>query len=199
MDPYLEPHWLDVHTSMVSATRDTLNRGLPDDLIASAEERIAVETDTDERLLSPDIRVFEQIADSALATEDSAEGGAVMLPFRLLAQIEPIIERFIRIVESKTQRLVTVIEFVSPTNKRGEGLHAFRSKRAQLIAAGANFVEIDLVRAGDWRALLRPHFTRTRATLYRATVRVPADPAAVYLQPIRLQDKLPELHIPLRS
>jgi hypothetical protein len=122
----------------------------------------------------------------------------ISLPYRLIAQVEPIIERFIKIIHAGTERLVTVIEFVSPTNKGGEGLHAFRRKRAELLAAGVNFVEIDLVRAGDWQALLRPHRTKKRASLYRATVRVPRDPAAVYLQPIRLQDKLPELHIPLR-
>ena len=54
------------------------------------------------------------------------------------------------------------------------------------------------VRAGDWKALLRPHGTKKRASLYRATVRVPADPGTIYLQPIHLQDKLPEIHIPLR-
>jgi hypothetical protein len=45
MDPYLEPYWLDVHTSLVSTARDALNRCLPDDLVASAEERVAIEDD----------------------------------------------------------------------------------------------------------------------------------------------------------
>ena len=54
-------------------------------------------------------------------------GAAVAAPWRLLAQSEPITERFIRVIEAGTERLVTVIEFVSPTNKWGEGLHAFRA------------------------------------------------------------------------
>jgi hypothetical protein len=198
MDPYLEPHWLDVHTSLVSGARDALNRQLPADLIASAEERIAVEGDSEDRLLAPDVRIFEPPIELPLFIDESVEDTAISLPYRLLAQVEPITERFIKIIDAGTERLVAVIEFVSPTNKRGEGLHAFRSKRAGLVASGVNFIEIDLVRAGDWKALLRPHGTTKRASLYRATVRVPADPGAVYLQPIHLQDKLPEIHVPLR-
>jgi hypothetical protein len=198
MDPYLEPHWLDVHTSLVSGARDALNGELPDDLIASAEERIAVEGNQEDHLLAPDVRIFEPPVDSPVVIEESAEGGAISMPYRLIAQIEPVIERFIKIIDAGDERLVSVIEFVSPTNKRGQGLVAFRSKRDELIDSGVNFVEIDLVRAGDWQALLRPHITRKRASIYRATVRVPRDPGAVYLQPIRLQDKLPDIHIPLR-
>src|SRR5207302_3594168 len=59
MDPYLEPHWLDVHTSLVSGARDALNQRLPDDLIASAEERVAVEGEEADRLWGPDVQVFE--------------------------------------------------------------------------------------------------------------------------------------------
>jgi len=126
-------------------------------------------------------------------------GGAVAAPFRLVAQIEPIIERYIRVVEAGTERLVTVIEFVSPTNKRGSGLYPFQAKRAELLSAGVNFVEVDLIRAGDWRALLRPHRCGKKATsTYRITSRVPSDPAAVYLQPIWLREPIPAVHIPLR-
>jgi hypothetical protein len=198
MDPYLEPHWLDVHTKLVAYAADGLNQQLPTDLVASTEERIAIEGAEDDRLLAPDGRIFEPPADSPVIVEESAGPAVASLPYRLLAQVEPIIERFIKIIDVGIERLVTVIEFVSPTNKRGEGLRAFRSKRAELVASGVNFVEIDLVRAGDWRALLKPHGTRKHASLYRATVRVPRDPAAVYFQPITLRDRLPDLPLPLR-
>jgi hypothetical protein len=197
MDPYLEPHWLDVDTKLVAYAADALNERLPADLSASTEERIAVEGDDEGRWFGPDVQIFEPPIDSPLLVEDSG-GGVVSLPYRLLAQVEPITERFIKIIAAGTQRLITVIEFVSPTNKRGEGLHAFRSKRAELLASGVNFVEIDLIRAGEWRALLRPHNTRMGASIYRATVRVPRDPAAVYLQPISLREPLPNLPMPLR-
>ena len=43
-------------------------------------------------------------------------------PVRLIVQVEPITERFIRVIDTGTERLITVIEFISPTNKRGSGL-----------------------------------------------------------------------------
>jgi hypothetical protein len=187
-----------VHTKLVAYSADALNQRLPADLIASTEERIAIEGAEDDRLLAPDVRIFEPPADAPFVIEETMGSETASLPYRLLAQVEPITERFIKIIDAGTERLVTVIEFVSPTNKRGEGMYAFRSKRAELLASGVSFVEIDLVRAGDWRALLKPHGTRKHASLYRATVRMPRDPAAVYLQPISLRDKLPKLPLPLR-
>jgi hypothetical protein len=199
MDPYLERHWLDVHTKLVAYGADVLNETLPADLIASTEERVAVESESGEdHIFGPDVRVFEAPVDLSTTIEEPP-GGAVAAPFRLLAQVEPIIERFIRIIEARTERLVTVIEFVSPTNKRTSGLFAFKSKRMELLASGVNFVEVDLVRAGDWRALLRPHRCGTKASSpYRVTFRVPKDPPAVYLQPISMRDSIPSVPIPLR-
>jgi hypothetical protein len=197
MDPYLEAHWRDVHTSLISGARDMLNKRLPEDLIASAEERIAVEAEGgEERQFAPDVRVFELPASEAAA----AEGVVTAAPFRLLAQIEPITERFLKVIEVGTERLITVIEVISPTNKERDGLMAFRSKRAELLAAGVNFVEIDLVRSGDWQALLRPHrCVRKAMSMYRVTLRSPSDPAAVLLHPISLRERLPEIQIPLRE
>jgi len=198
MDPYLEPHWRDVHTSLVKDARDALNRQLPDDLVASAEERVAIEGDeADERALSPDVRILEP---QSSAEADAQPGAfAVAAPLRLLAQVEPLTERFIRVIETGTERLITVIEFVSPTNKRGAGLAEFRAKRGELLAAGVNFVEFDLVREGNWRALLRPHACPARGVSpYRVTVRIPSDPGAVYLYPLSLRERLPSIAIPLR-
>jgi hypothetical protein len=199
MDPYLEPHWLDVHASLVVGARDALNEKLPEDLIASAEERIAVESDTgDDRILGPDVRVFEPPAGEPAAVESPS--GAPEAPYRLLAHVEPMIERFLRVIEAGTERLVTVIEFVSPTNKVGEGLRAFRGKRSELLSSGVNFVEVDLNRSGNWQALLRPHRAPRKAiTAYRVAVRVPSDPGATYLYPMALRDRMPAITVPLRQ
>jgi hypothetical protein len=196
MDPYLEPHWLDIHASLAIGARDSLNSDLPDDLVAHVEERVAIESRSGEEHLFG--RVFEPAAGESPAVADTS--GTIRAPYRLLAQVEPMTERFVRVTEVGTERLVSVLEFVSPTNKRGEGLSAFRSKRAELLLCGVNFVEVDLHRAGDWQLLLRPHRSpRGAATPYRVTIRVPTDPAAVYLYPIRLQDCLPAISIPLRQ
>ncbi len=198
MDPYLEPYWLDVHSTVAIGARDALNERLPEDLVAHVEERVAIESWTgEERQFGRDVRVFEPSGDMLAAPDDQTS--VIQAPLRLIAQVEPMTERFVRVIEPRTERVVTVLELVSPTNKRGEGLTAFRTKRAELLSSGVNFVEVDLTRTGDWQALLQPHrCPRKAVTPYRVTIRIPSDPAAVYLHPIRLPERPPRIAIPLR-
>lgn len=200
MDPYLEPHWLDVHTSLVTESRNALNSKLPEDLIARAEERIAIEADGEfSHGLSPDVRIFQGVGVAA-PDSSSGNGGVVLAPYRLVALTEPATERFIEIVEVNGDRLVSVIEFVSPTNKRGSGLESFVAKREELLSGGVNVVEIDLVRAGNWEELMLPHRCPDKAlSTYRATIRVPGERSVAYLQPMSLRAALPAIRIPLRS
>jgi hypothetical protein len=199
MDPYLERHWRDVHTSLVTSSRNLLNEKLPDDLIARAEERVAIETeDLSPHHLAPDVQVFEAVGAAAPAGAGSAV--VELAPYRLVALSEPATERFIEILDADGERLVTVVEFVSPTNKLGKGLEAFVEKRQSLLDGGVNFVEIDLVRSGDWKKLLRPHHCPPElVSSYRATIRLPTDRLAVQLQPISLRQPLPPVNIPLRK
>lgn len=198
MDPYIERHWPDVHTAMVASMRGELNRVLPEGLVARTEERIAIEADSGEvSALAPDVRVTEVVE------PDAAFGGlagtAVAAPYRLVTTVEPLTQRYVEVIDTAVNRLVTVIEFLSPSNKRGKGLEAFRDKRALLLAGGVHVVEIDLVRLGDWEELLRPHLCpRAAVATYRVTTRLATDLKAVYLYPIGLRDRLPRLPIPLR-
>jgi hypothetical protein len=205
MDPYLEPHWLDVHTKLVTYIADDLNSRIPEGMFARAQERIAVETGSDgPHGLSPDVRVLEfvehvtRVRSAGVAT---ADGPVITAPYRLVATVEPITERYVEVIDGQSDRLLTVIEVVSPTNKRGDGLREFKDKRAELLEAGVHFVEIDLVRSGNWRKLLEPHVCPGEAvTPYRVTVRLGTDPrGTVYLFPIRMRDPLPDVPVPLRA
>jgi hypothetical protein len=197
MDPYLEPHWLDVHTKLVTYAADELNRILPESLVARTEERVAVESEWENgRTIGPDVRVFAPASADPGSTPGS--GAAVDAPFKLVVELDPVIERFIRILDESGQ-LITVIEFISPTNKQGHGLEDYREKRYELLGAGVNLVEVDLVRQGDWRALLRPHVCpRDAVATYRVTIRTPPG-GAVYLFPAPLGQRLPDIPIPLRT
>jgi hypothetical protein len=197
MDPYLEPHWLDVHATLIGEARRALNRSLPPGLVARAEERVAVESD-DKRLhrIGPDVRVFTP------STADPAEGagGTIVIeaPFKLVVDVDPITERFLRIIDEEGA-LISVIEFISPRNKRQPGLGEFRAKREELLSGGVHVVEVDLVRSGDWRSLMRPEVCPPEAvSTYRATVRTARPRPVAYLFPIALRDPLPEIPVPLR-
>ena len=162
MDPYLERYWGDVHAKLVTYASDDLNTRLPPDLIARVKERTAIESDsgdygaTSRRAVIPDARVFEAITENTLGM---AEGGVVALaPYRLVLMDEPATEHFVEIIDTRGgERLITVLEFISPANKTGKGLKLFVSKREELLSGGVNFVEIDLVREGDWEQLFLPH------------------------------------------
>jgi hypothetical protein len=198
MDPFLEPHWLDIHGRLPAYAADALSEYLPNDLVASIEERVAIQSESGvQRVYGP---VYEPPAAERRTFIEEPAVGVIDAPFRLVIEMDPITERSVRIVEVGTERLITVIEFLSPTNKQAPGLQKFIDKREELLEAGVNFVEIDLVRAGDWRRLLQPHLVAGEAiSMYRVTIRVPQDPGAVYLFPIRLQDRLPSPILPLRK
>ena len=198
MDPYLERHWSAVHAHLVPAAMLALNALLPEDLIARCEERLSVGAqdfgvELEQRVV-PDVRVFEP-------GMPDAPGGATTLtaPFQLVVDLDPVTERFIRIIRPADEQLVTVVEFVSPANKSPAGIEQAMEKRSALLSAGVHVVEIDLVRRGNWRKLLAPHLCPPEAvTAYRYTVRLGGHREAAYLYPVALREPLRPAEVPLR-
>jgi len=196
MDPYLEPHWLDVHSALVAEARRTLNRVLPTGLVARIEERVVIESDGESfQRIGPDVRVFSP---STADPSEHAGQAVIEAPYKLVVDLDPITERYIRILDESGQ-LITVVEFISPTNKRQPGLDDYREKRGSLLSGGVHVVEVDLVRAGNWRALMRPGLCPAEAvTTHRAVIWTSGPKPATYLYPIPLRQPLPEIQIPLR-
>ena len=94
-----------------------------------------------------------------------------------------------------TQQLVTVIEILSPVNKRpGHDAYAdYQRKRKDLLRSAAHLMEIDLLRAGERFPLekpipVAPYYVFLSRADHRPTVEV---------WPIWLKDKLPVLPLPL--
>jgi hypothetical protein len=197
MDPFLEKHWLAVHTLLIALSSEQLNQKLPEGLVARPEERLVIDAEEwpDEQAAYPDVRVFQP----GLSNPEEGEV-ALEAPFKLVVDLEPLTERWIKIVKLEDEQLIAVIEFVSPRNKRGKGVTSYHSKRKKFLQSGANIVEIDLVRQGNWRALLRPHRCPPEAVAaYRATVRLAGDRRGAYLYPLPLHKPLRPIPIPLRA
>jgi hypothetical protein len=201
MDPYLERRWRDIHGALILYARERLNASLPPDLVARSEDRVYVESDQELiRGIHPGVRVSEQPSiPDAQATRDGGIG--VALPVLIELDSEPVTEHFIQIMEVDGARVVTAIEFISPTNKvPGEGRDAYRKKRREFLDSDANLVEVDLVRAGDWISLMKPYrVPPIHRTVYRACVRRANRPDKAELYPITLRQRLPEIAIPLRD
>lgn len=101
----------------------------------------------------------------------------------------------VAIRDRHNRQLITVLELLSPANKRpGRDRDQYVDKRNQLLASAAHFVEIDLLRGGP-----RMPLTDLPPCDYYALVsRVEERPEAG-LWPIRLRDQLPVIPVPLRT
>jgi hypothetical protein len=202
MDPYLERHWRDVHADLVTQSRSQLNRVLPGDLVARVEERVVIDSVDYQttRAIYPDARVFaDPKAVPSVSTGQS--GTAVMEPIILEQESEEHVETYVTILDGEGGELITVVEFLSPTNKLpGLGRDQYRQKRSELLAARVNFVEVDLVRQGPWRELLVPLVAPLRTeTAYRAIVRRAHPRLQVELYPLSIRSPLPGIPVPLRE
>ena len=201
MDPYLEAHWLDVHARLIVEAATTIQGQLGDDLVARIEERLLVEDAVGPlRRIGPDVRIVEFASPGAAAP--SAGGIALAEPVVFHVPSEPIRQRFIEIIDIATGgRVVTVIEFVSPSNKLpGDGLEQYRRKQTECRYAKVSLVEIDLTRRGR-RALMVHGWTQARLheSDYQASVWRAAFGSQCALYKMSLRKRLPAIPIPLRT
>jgi hypothetical protein len=109
-----------------------------------------------------------------------------------LADLERI--SFVEVRTREDWQLVTVIELLSPANKKpGPDRDQYLAKRSQLLASPVHFVELDLLRGGPRLPLDDLQECDYYAMVSRAEERPRAG-----LWPIHLADPLPVLPIPLR-
>jgi len=198
MDPYLEQHWEDVHTRLISYVADALQPQLSDDLIARMEEKVYVEDDSEIQLRRPDVRVVENPPEWEARAGD-ASTAVLDEPVMLQPIGDPIRQRSVLIYDSAGKRIVTAIEILSPWNKRpGKPLEEYLKKREKYVNSEMNLVEIDLIRTGDWTRMVgRYYIPEPLRKTYRVTVEQPEN-AAPYLYSIAMDAKLPTIKVPLR-
>jgi len=203
MDPYLEAHWRDVHARLIIYACDALQGALPRSLRARVEERVLLETPTGlgDHPLFPDVRVVEYTSKRGLEPHPET---SVAVAEPLLVEIEPesITETFLEIIDPESgNRVVTVIEFLSPSNKSpGPNREQYRRKQREVCSSDANLVEIDLNRFGiHTLAFPLGHIKPRGRTGYMTCVRRATrrdNKAEVY--PMPLWGRLPVVKVPLR-
>jgi len=130
-----------------------------------------------------------------------------VLPEDLVARInirrvsseDDLTETFITILDHES--VVTAIEFLTPADKVPAELNTnYRVLRDKWLASNVNVVEIDFVRQGSWRDLLKPFIPPEAINCtYRAIVRRFHRSGEVELYPFSLRQILPKLRIPLRE
>ena len=196
MDPYLEQHWLDVHPTLIVLARAQLQKQLSSTgLVARVEERLIVETPyEDARGFHADVSV----AESGAARRARDAGVTVAEP--LVLESEIVTQRSIAIIDASGGDVITVIEFLSPSNKTpGEGRKKYQQKQFECLDAGVNLVEIDLVRRGE-RVTAYPYenLPPTHQTTYLVCVHRGKGNTRFEVYRAPLDAALPTIAIPLR-
>lgn len=153
MDPYLEmqPFWSDFAPKLLTAiSNDLLARLLPRYDVRLEEYVMLTEDDYNLHRVRPDVVI------SATESWQRGQGGAAAVAEPITSELdypayEPRTQRRLKIIRLPSERVVTAIELLSPSNKvPGEGgLDAYLEKRAELLACQCNLVELDLLRGGQ--------------------------------------------------
>ncbi len=198
MDPYLEHPELgsEVHSRLIVAIADAIALPLRPRYYVAVEKRTYL-SDPDESLWVgiPDVSVFSPTKPEQQIPSLQTTATTVRSPMNPLTVTVPLLEdvqeRYLEVREIKTGAVITVIEVLSPKNKRtGAGRDAYLRKRQRVLNSQTHLVEIDLLRTGqpmplqdslpstDYRVLVSRRDERPQAHLYAFTLReaIPAIP-----------------------
>ncbi len=138
---------------------------------------------------------------SDVLNRDLPPGVLSRIGVRVIAAAYEMKQHYLEIREARSERrVITVIEFVSPTNKcPGDGLDQYLRKRQECRDRGINVVEVDLTRAGD-RSLIMPLdcLIRNDHATYRAWGTCAGELKKGWAFRLPLTQRLPALPIPLR-
>ena len=196
MDPYLEQaaHWQDFHTELLTTIRRMLTLKVGPNYIVQFEEHVYIHD------LPPEPRSSVCRAGVSVARARPIHGAEVALgvleapaEIDLPEQVEERI-RFLEIRDRRGRELVTVIELLSPSNKRlGEDRDSYLSKRREILRSHAHLVEIDLLRG--WTPM--PMRNRPACDYSVMFSRAERRPKAGFWASA-LRDRLPFVPIPLR-
>jgi hypothetical protein len=200
MDPWLERpgFWPDVHDSLIMSLRRALAPLLrPKYYLAVQQRTVIAVVPPEPQPLFPDLAVLE-LDKSSLAQEEPF--AAFVEPILVEIPVhETITEDYLEVVEAASRQVVTIIEILSPSNKRaGEDRQAYISKREKIFRTPMNFVEIDLLR--DWSPMpFTVSQTNGHLSHYRILVKRNVSVRHAFLYPFSVRDPIPVFPLPLQS
>lgn len=196
MDPYLEGSlWTTFHFSLAAEIVRQLAPKVRPRYLVLPEERFvpdvpdAIGITTTRGDVYPDVGV----ADSEIR-EPQVAYATETIPLRIATVMpDPVPHVSLEIRDIAERQLVTAIEILSPTNKRGEGRKEYLTRRLRILRSNAHLLEIDLLRQGRrvpmQQALPdKPYFV----FLSRAEERPFTD-----VWPIALAEPLPTVPVPM--
>jgi Protein of unknown function (DUF4058) len=211
MDPFIEDQeWEDFHSTFNTVMRERLAPGVEPRYIVRVERRVYVEhgLENDDQVRWADVSVLWSGTDASVATAPSAATTTSLVPVEcLLLGPQERRETYLVIREVPSMEIVTVIETLSPANKRAssDGREQYLAKRQEILQSRTNLVELDLLRGGkrlpvsglphgDYFALVSRGHRRPRTDVFHWTLR-----QSLPTIPIPLKQDEPEVPLDLQS
>jgi len=183
MNPYLESpdFWPEVHHGLISMLQESLVPQLVPKYRVAIEKRI-YELKGGQSLLVgiPDVSIVRNPTPRNSNSSNVAVATRTATPLKVgLPMFEEVREAYLEIRDIASKEVVTVIEVLSPANKRpGKGREMYEEKRDKVFGSRSHLVEIDLLRIyqplpvfgdnieGSYRILVSRGDCRPMADLY---------------------------------
>ena len=199
MNPYLEQPaaWQDFHQRLITYISETLVAQIRPGFFVKIEESVFIhEPDANERgkmFARPDVSVFERDGGGVAVAEPRTNSLAARIA--QLPDVEIEKHSYVEIRDRHSRGLVTLIEVLSPSNKRyGPDREQYMQKRGILMYSPVSIVEIDLLRGGPHLPLTGIPDCDYRVMVSRRSMR-----PDVLAWAINLRDVLPVIPIPLKG
>lgn len=192
MNPYLEREtvWSDFHTEYCKAIKKALVPQVQPEFYVKFNEHIYVHEETRRLVGLADVGVKR----TSLPTDGNGAVDLLDAPVhvRLTEALEERVP-FLEIFDKEDNTLVTLIELLSPANKKkGPDRDQFLAKRWQILKSSVDYVEIDLLRGGP-----RLPMEGMPPCDYYVLVSRSAERPDMGLWPVSLRKPLPIVPIPL--
>jgi len=210
VDPFIEGQaWEDFHQGFIGELSAALVPLVRPKYVVRKERRIYVEhgANGDDRLLRADLAVTAEPREPPASGSSRSASTAPSPVLVHLPMPEQRREAFLTIREARTMEVVTLVELLSPGNKRpgSDGRRQYLSRREEVFQSSTHLVELDLLRGGqrlptvdplppaDFYALICRNRPRDQAEVHHWTLR-----ASLPTIPVPLAGDDPEATIDLQ-
>jgi hypothetical protein len=200
MNPWLEHPalWSDVHFRLIAAIARYLSPLIAPRYYVSvgAQTYISTPLAHPPAVRYPDIAVIPISAPVPGLPGFQPAPALLVEPITVQVPVPDFVEEmYLEIYEIETRQVITVIEVLSPTNKRpGAGRQKYERKRLEILSTQTHLVEIDLLR--DWAPM--PFAGAAPRSHYRILVRRGEKGSTAELYPFNLPVAIPEFYLPLQ-
>lgn len=204
MDPFIELHaWGDFHHGFIGEIKAQLVPRLAPRYYVRAERRVYFEKsapddepETMPHQRVPDVAVLKRTPEVTLQQSDGGTATIAAPRECIVPMGEEHREYFLLIRGTESHEVITVLELLSPTNKRprADGRGIYLENRQQVLDGLSHFVELDLLRSGHRLPLqMKPPLDNEFYALVSRQNWRPR--AAIYAWSLR--ERLPTISIPL--